>query len=279
MPERAIRIEGISDERIAAFRDIRERDLVGRSGFIAEGTVVVEQLLRSARFEPKSLLVLENRLAGIAPLVALLPADVPLYVADGKTFDAIAGFPVHRGVMAYGMARAATAATSAEVLVGEAAAAGGTIVVAVGIANHDNIGAIFRNAAAFGASLVLLDASCCDPLYRKALRVSVGSVLTVPFARVPTAEAALALLEACGVRCLALSPSGQEELEAMERRGPSALFLGTEGRGLPEPLMARMTTVRIAMAEGFDSLNVATSAAIALQRRFSAQAAGAGRET
>lgn len=267
-PQGQIRIVDPADARIAAFRDIRERDLVGRSGFIAEGSVVVAQLLGARRFHARSLLILENRLAGLQPMLARVPPATPVYVAGRAVFDAIAGFPVHRGVMAHGERRAdEMEADRLEALARNM----GRVVVAVGIANHDNIGAIFRNAAAFGVGMVLVDDACCDPLYRKSLRVSVGAVLTVPYARIGSGEAALSRLAAAGFRCVALSPGGAAGVEVLDHPGPTALFLGAEGPGLPPDLLARMETLRIAMAPGFDSLNVATSAAIALHRLYSAR--------
>ena len=272
LDDRVIRIADPADPRIGVFRDVRERDLVGRQGFIAEGTVVIGQLIAAARFAPTSLLVLENRLAGLEPLLAGLPADVPIYVADRATFDGIAGFPVHRGVLAHGEMRVPDASEDDRAL-RQLAAAGGCVVVAVGIANHDNIGAIFRNAAAFGVGMVLVDETSCDPLYRKAIRVSVGSVFTVPYRRVSSGADALAQLTAAGFQCLALSPAGDADVAGLERPGPVALFLGAEGEGLSPRLMAGMRTVRIAMAPGFDSLNVATNAAIVLHRIYSGRPA------
>ncbi|GGD09890.1 TrmH family RNA methyltransferase [Aureimonas glaciei] len=261
-----IRIHDLEDSRIDAYRDVRERDLVGRKGFIAEGRVVIEPLLASRRFRPLSLLVLENRLAGLAPLLARVPAGVPTYLADRATFDGIAGFSVHRGLLAHGEA---LADPDEALRLPAIAAAGGTVVVAVGIANHDNIGAIFRNAAAFGADAVLIDETSCDPLYRKAIRVSAGSVFTVPYERVGAADDALARLLDAGFRCLALSPGAAAGLAPLDQPGPAALFLGAEGPGLPAELAARMSAIRIPMVPGFDSINVATAAAVALHRLYS----------
>ncbi|BDA83254.1 RNA methyltransferase [Aureimonas sp. SA4125] len=258
------------DARLAAYRDVRERDLVGRQGFIAEGRVVIEPLLASPRFRPLSLLVLENRLAGLAPVLARVPDNVPVYVADRQTFDGVAGFPVHRGFLAHGEVLAdPMAATRLQAI----ASAGGTVVVAIAIANHDNIGAIFRNAAAFGADAILLDATSCDPLYRKAIRVSAGSVFAMPYARLGAAEGILGELLGLGFRCFALAPGASEGLAPLDRPGPSALFLGAEGPGLPPQLTAQMRSIAIPMVPGFDSINVATAAAIALQRLYSRCAA------
>lgn len=264
-----IPIDDPADERIAAFRAIRERDVTGRDGFIAEGTVVLDQLLSSTRFRPTALLILRARLDGLRDRLAKVPPGTPVYVAERPVIDAIAGFPMHRGVLAHGE-RLGVGEEEAEALLSGIAAARGMVVVAVGIANHDNMGAIFRNAAAFGVGAVIVGPSCCDPLYRKAIRVSVGSVLSVPFLRHSDAHETARRLAGLGFACLALSPAGAEELHAVARDGPVALFLGAEGEGLPQNLMAAMRTVRIAMAPGFDSINVATAAAIALHRLYSA---------
>lgn len=269
MERETIEITDPADVRIEAFRDIRERDIVGRSGFIAEGTVVLDQLLRSGRFRPTALLVLRNRLANLAPRLVTLPPDVPIYVADRHVFDSVAGFPVHRGVMAHGVAVAPQASEDPlDEILARTKAVKGVVVVACGIANHDNMGAIFRNAAAFDAGAVLIDGPACDPLYRKAIRVSVGTVLTVPFFRLPSAADIVARLGARGFECLALSPAGSMRLDEVRDTKPRALFLGTEGEGLPADVMRSGTAVRIAMAPRLDSLNVAASAAIVLHHFF-----------
>jgi tRNA G18 (ribose-2'-O)-methylase SpoU len=138
------------------------------------------------------------------------------------------------------------------------------IVALVGIANHDNMGSIFRNAAAFGADAVFLDATCCDPLYRKAIRVSVGAALKVPFASFTETVGFTTALDRLGFAQFALSPRGQTDIRDVKRTERVALYLGTEGEGLPEGLLARLRTVRIDMTGGFDSLNVAAASAIAL---------------
>lgn len=269
MSGRITAIEDPDDPRIAVFRNIRERDLTGRSGFIAEGVVVLDLLLVSKRFRPTALLILRNRLAGLAERLSSLAGSVPVYVAERDCFDKIAGFPVHRGVLAHG--EAVGELPDAGRLLHAVRGARKTLVVAVGIANHDNLGAIFRNAAAFDAGAVLLDVTTCHPLYRKALRVSVGSVLTVPWARGGTASQLLEATLASGYRPVALSPSGTDTLESWTSGGDpraAALFLGAEGPGLPGDLMGRMERIRIEMAEGLDSLNVATCAAIVLHRLY-----------
>ena len=137
----------------------------------------------------------------------------------------------------------------------------------------DMIGAIFRNAAAFGAATVLCDETCCDPLYRKALRVSVGSVRKVHYARAGAASSIVDLLTARGFRQYALSPGGATSIGDLRPNGRTALYLGAEGDGLPHQVMERMEAVSIPMTPGFDSLNVAAASAIALHQLFAGRTA------
>ena len=257
-----IPIDDPADPRIAAYAGVRERDLVGRRGeFIAEGEVVLRVLLGPAsRFRPASLLIAGKRLARLAPMLEAVPPDVPVYAAGQAVMDAIVGFPIHRGILGHGLAGPPADAAALLASLGPRA----VVLVLFGIANHDNIGGLFRNAAAFGAAAVLLDAACCDPLYRKAIRVSVGAGITVPFARLPTDQDPLELLAAAGVEALALSPAGAEPLAGLRRPDRVALLLGAEGEGLPPALLARARTLAIPMAPGWDSLNVAAAGAIAL---------------
>lgn len=255
------------DPRIADYRDVRDRDLKGRGGlFMAEGAVVLREMTRSARFAFESVLIAQNRVSAMADWIAGLPGDVPVHVADGAVMDAIAGFPIHRGVLA--LARRGDPLTP-EILLADAPA-DALVVACFGITNHDNLGGIFRNAAAFGAAAILLDPQCCDPLYRKALRVSVGAAARVPFAQLDPAPGdagnACALLRSHGFEPLALSPRGTLTLAqaASLHTGRRALLLGSEGPGLAPDLIAAATSVRIDMAGDFDSLNVATTSGIAL---------------
>lgn len=246
------------DPRIEAYRRLRERDLAGRDGlFVAEGRVVLEKLVRAGRYPIRSILVAAQRLGSLEGLLAQAPASTPVYVAAQAVMDAIVGFPIHRGILALGeRARLAPEALLASV------AADGVLVGLCGISNHDNMGGVFRNAAAFGAAGLLLDAHCCDPLYRKAVRVSVGASLTTPFARLERGADVPETLAAAGFEVVALSPVGATELKALRRCGRIAMLLGAEG---PAPeVLSRVRTVRIAMPGGFDSLNVATTSGIVL---------------
>lgn len=255
-----IPISDPEDPRIAAYREIRERDLVGRDGFIAEGEVVLKVLLAASRHETQSLLIAEKRVAGLVGLLDQLPAAVPIYVAGQTVIDGIAGFHLHRGILALG--HRAPMPSAGELLgrLGPRA----LVVVLLGISNHDNVGGIFRNAAAFGADAMLLDPGCCDPLYRKAIRVSVGTTLTVPFARLAPGQDVVDLLVEHGCEALALSPAGATPLARLIRPARTALLLGTEGPGLPVDVLSRVRTVSIPMASGVDSLNVATTSGIVL---------------
>lgn len=256
-----ISIDDPNDPRIGAYRDVRERDLVGRDGqFIAEGEVVLRVLAGSALARPLSLLIARNRVEKLRPILERLPTDTPVYVAAQEVLDGIAGFPLHRGILALGER---TEQPIASALLGRLGSSA-LVVALFGIGNHDNMGGAFRNAAAFGADAVLLDATCCDPLYRKAIRVSVGGTLATPFARLAPGEDAVALLSAAGFEIFALSPSGSLDLREAPRPARAAVLLGAEGPGLPADVMARTTTVRIPMAADFDSLNVATTCGIAL---------------
>ena len=257
-----IPIDNADDPRIAGYRQVKERDLVGRDGlFVAEGAVVLRHLLTSPLVEPVSLLIAESKLPGLFGLLDQVPAGIPVYGAGQGVIDAIAGFHLHRGILALG--RRIGALEADDLLASLPARA--LVVVLFGIGNHDNMGGLFRNAAAFGADAVLLAEDCCDPMYRKAIRVSVGGALTVAFARLPDGDP-IALLERHGFTCLALSPAGAEPLHALVPPPRAALLLGAEGPGLPDAILARARTVSIPMAGKFDSLNVATSSGIALHQ-------------
>jgi len=264
-----IAIDDLHDPRIDVYRDIRERDLVGRAGlFVAEGKVVVEKLVDSALHRPLSLLLAAKRVDALQAVIGRLGDDVPVYVASQDVIDAIAGFPLHRGILAIGRR---TAAPPPDALLA-ACAARATVLVLFGIANHDNMGGIFRNAAAFGVEAVLLDADCCDPLYRKAIRVSVGATLLVPFAQIARGDKPLDLLIRHAFRPVALSPAGASLLTDWCPGPRNAVLLGAEGPGLPIDLIAQTQSLRIAMTGGFDSLNVSTTSGIVLHH-ICAQAA------
>jgi tRNA G18 (ribose-2'-O)-methylase SpoU len=257
-------IDDPEDPRVAAYRDIRERDLTGREGlFIAEGEVVLRTLLSPASLcRPLSLLIASSRLEAQAGLIAAAPPGTPVYGASQAVLDRVAGFPLHRGLLGLGER---PPARTVEAVLAELPA-DCVVLACSGIGNHDNMGGLFRNAAAFGAAAVLFDDRCCDPFYRKAIRVSVGAVLRTPAAAAASLEALVAALQAERFEVIALSPGAREPLRAVKGGGRQAILVGSEGPGLPPAMIARLRSVAIPMAGGFDSLNVAVSSALALHQ-------------
>lgn len=252
---------------LAPYLGVRDRELASGYGagdgvFIAEGEVVVRVLALRGRFRVRSLLLESRRVAAMQDVLEALPSSVTAYVAPQEAMDAIVGFPIHRGILALGERGPDRDRDPRRLL--ESLPAPSLVVGLVGLANHDNVGSIFRNAAAFGVGGVLLDPTTCDPLYRKAIRVSVGTALVVPFARADSASAMLDDLDRAGYEILALSPRASARLEDLPPTPRRALLLGTEGPGLPDHVLARATPARIAMDPTLDSLNVAVASGIAL---------------
>ena len=266
-----IRIDDPDDPAIAEFCSIREKDLTGRKGqFIAEGSVVL-RLLASAhraksRFRAEKILLLESKVSGLSELLEEFPDDVPVYIADTHVLDSIAGFHLHRGILALGSAQSLTNPAQTMSELPEKA----LVVVGIGMSNHDNIGSMFRNSAAFAVDHFFLDNSSCDPLYRKAIRVSVGSVLTVSWTRHGNGEELLQLLADNQFQILGLSPRGETDLRDFKPSNRVALVMGTEGEGLPVSILSKIGTIRIAQAPGIDSLNLGTATGIALFHAASA---------
>jgi tRNA G18 (ribose-2'-O)-methylase SpoU len=250
------------DSRLDDYRDIPAADRVHRRGlFVAEGRLVVERLLVHSPLVARSVLLTEAAQAALAPVLATRP-ELPVYLVPQTVMDTVAGFNVHRGCLALGERpqprRWQETVTRAR-----------TVVVLERIANADNIGSLFRSAAAFGADAVLLDPVATDPLYRKAIRTSMGATLVVPFARAEPWPSALHELRALGFATLALTPAASAPTihEVAPRVGPQpvALVLGHEGEGLSDAaLEACDLRARIPTSSLVDSLNVATAGAIAL---------------
>lgn len=246
------------DPRLADYRGLR--DPAGRVAyerahgvFVVEGALAIERLLESA-YEVRSLLVtpaMRDRL-GVE--------DAATYVAEREVVAEVAGFDVHRGALA--VATRPPPHDAATLL-----AHARTVLLLERLNDHENVGVLFRVARALGADAVLLDPETCDPLYRRAVRVSLGHVLHVPFARVASMRDALDLLRRNGFPTFALTPAGDEDVGEIPRPEKAALLLGAEGPGLrPETMAAADHRLRIPMRPGVDSLNVATAAAVALHR-------------
>lgn len=258
-----------NDPRIAPYASIREKDLTRGHGarFIVEGKVTLETLLTRSRFAVESLFLCETRLAPLSDLLEQVPAGVPIYVAPQSLMDTIVGFPIHRGVLACGLKGEPVNSANQLSALGDGPK---TVLVLAGLSNHDNVGACFRNAAAFGADAILLDEQSCDPLYRKAIRVSSGASLWLPFAQGGSGADLLSALKAAGFETWAMTPNPEAgDLTALPRPARLAILLGAEGPGLPRALIDGAThSVRINMSAGFDSINVATAGAIAMAHVF-----------
>lgn len=220
--------------------------------------MVVRRLLESERFRTRSILVTPAARIQLVDLIERLGNDTPLYEADIALFRELTGFNVHRGCLAIGERPAPT--SWRDVLRNAR-----MVLVLESVGNPDNVGGLFRAAAALGADAVLLSPGCADPLYRKAIRTSMAATLTLLFADAEPWPDVLQDLRRDGIEIVALTPSGSEELDAVRRPARLALLAGHEGRGLSEAALARADRrVRIPMAPGADSLNVVTAVAIAM---------------
>lgn len=257
-----IHIDDRADPRVDDFRDLstadRRPDRPGGKGLvIAEGTVVVSRLLAS-RYPVRALLGVERRFAELADELA--GTDLPQYVTSAETMAEIVGFHLNRGILA-------VAGRPAPLTGSEVVADAGTVAVLEGVGDHENLGALFRNAAALGVGGVLLGPGCSDPLYRRSVRVSMGHVLRVPFGHLTDWPGGLDELRARGFAVAACTPRpGSVPLPELRRYAPGrvALLFGAEGPGLTETALAAADhAVRIPMPAGVDSLNIATAAAVA----------------
>lgn len=249
-------VDDPGDPRLDDFRNLTDADVRPdrRGVVIAEGVNVVERLARSP-YPVRSVIGVPERIAALR--AALEPLDVPVYSVDKWTLSSVVGFRVTRGVLA--AADRPPAVSSAALLTRSE-----RVAVLEGLNDFENLGALFRNAAAFGLDAVLLDPRCADPLYRRSVRVSMGHVLTVPFAVLdgPWPQSLAALR---GFTVLAMTPDpAATALREMAVPRKWAVLLGAEGPGLSADAMAGADLrVRIPMAAGVDSLNVATAAAVA----------------
>ena len=265
-------IERLDDPRVADYRNVRDADLRAASGaFLAEGRLNVERLLASPRYRARSVFVTAAALRGIEGSLARLGDETPVYLASQLLMNEIVGYRMHRGCLAAGERGREPALES---LLEGLAPGPRCVLVLEDVSNPDNVGSIFRNALAFGADAAALTAPCADPLYRKAIRVSMGATLRIPFARTSGATTALRALHARGFTSVALS--ARRDAEPLRALVPPpervALLLGAEGHGLSSAAAAEAERcVTIPMAEGIDSLNVATAAAIALHQLFQAR--------
>jgi tRNA G18 (ribose-2'-O)-methylase SpoU len=258
-------IASIDDPRLAAYRTLADPAALIRSGLlVAEGRLVVRRLLVGGRFAVHSILVTSAARQWLAD-VLIDEGGVPVFVVEQGVMNAVAGFNIHRGCLALAERPACATLTAADL------GAASRVLVLEGVNNPDNIGGLFRSAAAFGVNLVVLGPGCSDPWYRKAIRTSMAATLQVPFVAAGAWPDGLDLLRGHGFALVALSPARDATaIEDMPRNASKlALLVGAEGEGLSPAALAHADhVVRIAMTPGVDSLNVTVAASIALHYVF-----------
>ncbi len=262
-----VRVETLDDPRIADFKNIPDPvRLRARGAFVAEGRFAVRRLIADSRFPVRALLVTPTALESLKDTLSDARA-FPIYVASRSWIKEIGGYDFHQGCL--GLAERPDPETAAALL--DRLDRRRPIVILEQVGNPDNVGGIFRNAAAFGVSAVLLSPGCCDPFYRKAVRTSIATSLLVPFAVVNDWPDGLEVLRRRGYDLVALTPDADATCLAdyrfSERGRGIALMLGNEGDGLSSLALATADArVRIPLEPAVDSLNVATTAAVVLHR-------------
>ena len=259
---RVIRVTDPTDQALrdyAGLTDVSLRRLSEPAGglYIAESSKVIARAIQAGH-RPRSVLVQEQWLDSVQELLG--DTDVPVYVGDDALLHTLTGYQVHRGALA-AMQRPELPSVAAVI------AGARRIIVLEDIVDHTNVGAIFRSVAGLGADGVLITPRCADPLYRRSVRVSMGTVLQVPWTRLPKWPQGAALLRDAGFHLAALTlADGAIDLDEFAARAPEkvAILLGTEGDGLSRAATsAADTLVRIPMLHGVDSLNVASATAVA----------------
>jgi len=268
-PMRLEPIEELDDPRISNYRNVKDTTLRDARGlFVVESRLCVRRLVLASRFPVCSVLLTETALEALGDVLSELGEDTPVYVANSNLLEELVGYNLHRGCIA--LARRGSECSLDEIL-------GLRPRLMVGleqVSNPENIGGVFRNAVSFGADAVLLSRDCADPLYRKAVRVSMGGSLQTPFTYLDSWPDAIERLRAAGFATLALSTEARAiDLTALKVETVAsqriALILGSESEGLAaETLAAVDWRLRIPMASGVDSLNIATAAGIALHHCF-----------
>jgi tRNA G18 (ribose-2'-O)-methylase SpoU len=262
-----VRIDSPRDPRLEAFRCIGDAvELARRGVIIVEGRLVVERLMTEAKIAIEAVLVTEAAQLAMAPVLAPVPETVEVFVVPQAWMQSLTGFNLHRGCVA--VATRPSRRSLDELL------ERGTkrILVLEGVGNPDNVGGLFRTARAFAVDAIVLGPGCGDPFYRKAIRVSCGATLVVPFAHDPDWPRALAEIRRKTIELVALAPAPHlpsiEQVATTRPAGrPLAVMVGAEGSGLSDAALARADVVaRIPIDPRSDSLNVTVAAAIALHR-------------
>ena len=255
-----VRIDRLDDPRLADYRSVSDGELLRRRNrFVAEGRLVVRRILEAGH-RVESVLVNAASYRALVASLSRLPQDVPVFICDTDEFSALTGFNLHRGCLAL-------AERPMDRSFGDVMRQADLLLVLEGITDPDNVGSAFRNASAFGAS-VLLSPTCCDPLYRKAIRTSMGAALRTPYGRTHEWPRDLAALKSEGFTVVALTPREDAialSAYAARRSQRTALLVGSEGPGLTAAAQAMADVcVRIPISGDVDSLNLATATGIAL---------------
>jgi tRNA G18 (ribose-2'-O)-methylase SpoU len=259
------RVRSTDDPRVADYRGVADPELLrARRLFIAEGRTVVQRLLEDDRWHVRSVLVNEAARRALEPRLTGAAGRIPILICDAADFLGITGHAIHRGCLA--LVDYPPPTDLAQLL-----ASARLLVVLEGVSNADNVGGVFRNAAAFGADAVILSPTCCSPLYRKAVRTSMAATLSVPFVSVRDWPQPLMQMRAAGFTLAAMSlrePSHTLDVFLSQTLGAKiALLLGSEGHGLtPVVEAAADYRIQIPIRPAVDSLNVAVASAIALHR-------------
>jgi tRNA G18 (ribose-2'-O)-methylase SpoU len=254
-------LTGLDDPRLDDYRHIADHDaLVQRGIFVAEGRLVVERLIAQRQHHVRSVLLSPAAADAMTAVTRAAPPETTVFVVPQADMNALVGFNIHRGCLA--LAERPAPATVAVLDL----AAMAQLLVLEGVNNPDNVGGLFRNAAALGASAVVLGPHCGDPLYRKAIRTSMAATVTLPWVHAGAWPDALTRIRAAGLAVIACTPAAQA-VSIYEVRLPprAAVLVGAEGPGLtPAALAQADLQVRIPMHGSMDSLNVATAAAVVM---------------
>lgn len=246
---RLVEVSGLNDAQARAVTEAEH------GCFVVEGLLVLEAVVLQSPYRLRSVLVSESKLGRV--LDVLGDTDVDVFVGTPALLESVTGFPIHRGIIA-------SAARIPLPTVDDVLADATRVVLVEGLNDHENMGAMYRNAAAFGVDAILLDPTAADPLYRRSVRVSMGHLLHVPWTRTEPLPDGLTPLHDAGFTTVALTPAGETWLHDLPPIDRLAWLVGAEGPGLADTTMdAADIRVRIPIRSTVDSLNVATAAAIA----------------
>jgi tRNA G18 (ribose-2'-O)-methylase SpoU len=257
-----IPVRDLDDERLADYRLVASPGELQRRGlFVAEGRLVVKRLVDARALRTVSILLSNTAWDALREELSMKAIEAPIYIVPQDVMNGLVGFNIHRGCLALAERPRIPSVMNVDLTPCR------RVLILEGVNNPDNVGGLFRNAAAFGVDLVVLGPGCGDPFYRKAIRTAMGATLSVPMADAHAWPDSVTHLAGAGIRVLALTPAGDAQplrsVDASTSR--VALLLGAEGEGLSHAAQsAANARVRIEMTSTIDSLNVATAAAIAL---------------